>query len=136
MFAGPLLKAAADAAETQPVDLEGVGVPDSLVPTSSPEVATEKLRGKYQSSKPKAPAAMALPNETRISNDMIVDCHLMIAFWHPFLIDRLNKVFLRMTIYTYISYEYLPCTHYHVYTTCIFTDIYQYLPWSCDSLCT
>ena len=69
---GPLLKAASDAAETQPFDLQGVQVPDSLVPTSSPEVPTEKLRGTYQSSKPKAPVAMALPDETSISTDMML----------------------------------------------------------------
>ena len=40
--------AAADNVDTMPMDLRDVPIPDSLVPTSSPEVASEKRREQYQ----------------------------------------------------------------------------------------
>lgn len=45
-------KPATDAAETQPVDVMGLVPPDSLPPTSSPDVSTKQLRQKYQRTAP------------------------------------------------------------------------------------
>lgn len=57
--------AVGDAFETQPVDVMDLPVPDSLLPTSSPEILPPESRAKYQRrvpvAKPESPAQEASP---------------------------------------------------------------------------
>ena len=70
-IAGPPLPAKCDAVETQPLeDIKAMPVPtDSLLPASSPEVSSSKLRTAYQLkiSKPHPPGDAALPPATLVS---------------------------------------------------------------------